>query len=75
MNDRFTVHIIVKELLYHIIYHIAKGIKTYSKKYKKILWIGDFNVPFTEANIAAFCNEHKLKALCRLVSNKFSKKF
>ena len=55
--------------------HIAKGIKTYSKKYEKILWIGDFNVPFTEANIAAFCNEHKVKALCRLVSNKFSKKF
>ena len=25
--------------------------------------MGNFNVEFTEANIAAFCNEHKLKAL------------
>ena len=25
--------------------------------------MGDFNVRFTEANIAAFCNEYKLKAL------------
>ena len=25
--------------------------------------MGDFKVPFTEANRAAFCNEYKLKAL------------
>ena len=25
--------------------------------------MGDFNVAFTEANMAAFCNEYKLKAL------------
>ena len=25
--------------------------------------MGDFNVGFTEANMAAFCNEYKLKAL------------
>ena len=43
--------------------HIAKRINTYSKKYEKILLIGDFNVGFTEANMAAFCNEYKLKAL------------
>ena len=43
--------------------HIAKGINTYSKKYEKILLMGDFNVAFTEANMAAFCNEYKLKAL------------
>ena len=43
--------------------HIAKGINTYSKKYEKILLMGDFNVGFTEANMAAFCNEYKLKAL------------
>ena len=42
--------------------HIVKGINTCSKKYKKIL-MGDFNVAFTEANMAAFCNEYKLKAL------------
>ena len=43
--------------------HIAKGINTYSKKYEKKLLMGDFNVGFTEANMAAFCNEYKLKAL------------
>ena len=36
---------------------------TYSKKYKKILLMGDFNVGFTEANMIAFYNEYKLKAL------------
>ena len=25
--------------------------------------MGDFNVAFTEANVTAFCNEYKLKAL------------
>ena len=25
--------------------------------------MGDFNVAFTEANMAAFCNEYKFKAL------------
>ena len=43
--------------------HIAKWINTYSKKYKKFLLMGYFNVAFTEANMAAFCNEYKLKAL------------
>ena len=43
--------------------HIAKGINTYSKKYEKILLMGDFNVAFTEANMVAFCNEYKLKVL------------
>ena len=43
--------------------HIAKGINTYSKKYEKILLMGDFNVAFTEANMAAFCNEYKLQTL------------
>ena len=43
--------------------HIAKGVNTYSKKYEKILLMGDFNVGFTEANMTAFCNEYKLKAL------------
>ena len=43
--------------------HIATGINTYSKKYEKILLMGDFNVAFTEANMAVFCNEYKLKAL------------
>ena len=43
--------------------HIAKGINTYSKKHEKILLVGHFNVGFTKANMAAFCNEYKLKAL------------
>ena len=43
--------------------HIAQGINTYSKKYEKVLLMWDFNVAFTEANMAAFCNEYKLKAL------------
>ena len=34
--------------------HIAKGINTYSKIYGKILSMGNFNVEFTEANIALF---------------------
>ena len=45
--------------------------------------MGDFNVGFTEVNMAAFCNEYKLKALnnnkesilYRLVSDKLPKKF
>ena len=32
---------------------------------QKILLIGDFNIAFTEASTAAFCNEYKLKALNR----------
>ena len=43
--------------------HIAKGINTHLKKYKKILIMGDINVGFTEANMATFCNEYKLKTL------------
>ena len=43
--------------------HIAKGINTYLKKYEKNLLMRDFNVGFTEANTAAFCNEYKLKTL------------
>ena len=43
--------------------HIAKGINTYSRKYDKTFLMGDFNVVFTEANMTAFCNEYKLKAL------------
>ena len=43
--------------------HIAKGINTCSKKYKKNLLMGYFKVAFTEANMAAFCNEYKLKTL------------
>ena len=35
----------------------------YSKKYEKILLMDDFSVGFTETNMAAFCNECKLKAL------------
>ena len=42
--------------------HIAKGINSYSKNYEKKLLMGDFNVSLTEANMAAFCNEYKLKA-------------
>ena len=43
--------------------YIAKGINTYSKKYENILFVGDISVGFTEANMAALCNEYKLKAL------------
>ena len=41
---------------------IAEGINYYSKKYEKNVLMSDFNVAFTEANIAVFCNEYKLKA-------------
>ena len=50
--------------------------------------MGDFNVAFAEANMAAFCNEYKLKALnkeptcfknyttlCFIDLTKLSKKF
>ena len=43
--------------------HIAKGIDTYSKKYEKILLMGDFNIELKEANMKTFCNQYKLKAL------------
>ena len=43
--------------------HIAEGINTYLKKYEKCLLMGDSNVAITEANMAAFCNKYKLKAL------------
>ena len=43
--------------------HIAKGIDTYSKKYEKILLMGDFNIELKEANMTTFCNQYKLKAL------------
>ena len=43
--------------------HIAKGIDTYSKKYEKILLMGDFNIELKEANMTTFCNQYKLKTL------------
>ena len=43
--------------------HIAKGIDTYSKKYVKVLLMGDFNIKLKEANMKTFCNQYKLKAL------------
>ena len=43
--------------------HFVKRVNIYSKKYEKNVLIGDFNVVFTEANMAAFCNECKLKCL------------
>ena len=43
--------------------YIAKGINTYSKKYENILFVGDISVGFTEANMAALCNEYKLKSV------------
>ena len=43
--------------------HIAKGIDTYSKKYEKILLMGDFNIELKEANMTTFCNQYKLKIL------------
>ena len=43
--------------------HIAKETNIYSKKYERVLFMGDFNVAFTEANMAAFCNKYKLKTL------------
>ena len=39
---------------------IAKGTNTYSKKYQKKL-MGYFNVPFTEANMAAFWMNTKFR--------------
>ena len=39
--------------------HIAKGIDTYSKKYEKILLMGDFKL--NEANMTTFYNQYKLK--------------
>ena len=64
-NGWFSVHIIIIELLYQIIWldHIAKGINTYLKKHGKVLLMGDVNVGFTEANMVAFSKEYKLKAL------------
>ena len=41
--------------------HIAKGINTYSKKYEKILLMGDFNVAFTEANWQPFAMNINLR--------------
>ena len=41
--------------------HIAKGINAYSKKYEKTLLMGVLTL--ARPNIAAFCNEYKLKAL------------
>ena len=43
--------------------HIAKGIDTYSKKYEKILLMGDFNIALKEANMITICNQYKLKTL------------
>ena len=43
--------------------HIAKGIDTYSKKYEKILLMGDFNMELKEANMTIFCKQYKLKVL------------
>ena len=45
--------------------HIAKGINNYSKKYQNVLLTLDFNVAFTKANMAAFCNEYKLNVLSK----------
>ena len=42
---------------------IAKGVDTYSKKYEKILLMGDFKIELKEPNMKAFCNQYKLKAL------------
>ena len=43
--------------------HIAKRIDTYSKKYEKILLMGDFKIELKEANMTTFCNQYKLKVL------------
>ena len=43
--------------------HIAKGIDTYSKKYEKILLMGDFSIELKEANMTTFWNQYKLKTL------------
>ena len=45
---------------YNHLDHIAKGI---NENKGKILVMGDVNVAFTEANMAAFCSEYKLKSL------------
>ena len=43
--------------------HIAKGMNTYSKKYPKILSMGDSNAELTEANMTVFWDEYQLKAM------------
>ena len=43
--------------------HIAKGIDTYSKKYEKIMLMGDFNIELKQADMTTFCNQYKLKTL------------